>query len=191
MSGTDDDFLPLPGEDGPPSAIDPTAYASWLYIRHGTDDDGRRPKGWWWHNQEFSADRSLGSVLVTYTLANKGWMNADAIQLDYLIVSGAGVTVISKDFQLKSGYAQSINEGFDVLGDKPEDAYDPVGALPWLAIRATDLTTPAPSLKDISNCLLAFSTDRPSATETLMRWKRYPSLFIYPCCALFTGSPQR
>lgn len=191
MNVADNDFLPLSGEDGPPAPIDPTKYASWLYIRHGADDDGRRENGWWWHNSEFSIERDQGSVLVKYTLANVGWMDADAIQLDYLIVSSDRITVISKGFGLKSGEARAIEEGFDILGDMPEDIFNPAGALPWIAIRATDLTTPAPSLKDLADCLLGFRTDRQTATDTLKRWKRYPSLFVYPCCALFAGSPQK
>lgn len=185
----DDDFNLEQEEDGAPVPVDPSKYATWLYIRHNHDDDGRRFAGWWKHNQEFSTLLDVGSVLVKYTLANIGLMNADAIQLDYLTLIDGKVTVTSKNFQLKSGEVQVIEEGFDLLGDKPEDVHNPIGSEPWITIRATDFTTPAPSIREITDALLAFHKDRQTAIALFLDWKRYPSLFTYPCCAPFPGSP--
>lgn len=178
------------GIDNPPGPIDPTKYASWVYVVHGDDDDGRRSDGWWWHNKLFNVQYDGNDVILYFTVANIGWSDARSVMIDYFVPTPNDVLWHQEVTSLQSGERKEVTHKFTVLSEDPGDNPAIGGAKPWVAIRVTDLNTPAPSILQIKKCLAEFVKDPAAAIAQLSKWKMVPGFFAYPCCALFPGLPQ-
>jgi hypothetical protein len=176
-------------QDGP---INPSSYASWIHVVHSDADNGARHPDWWWHNQKFKIDQNERNVTIHFVIANRGWADAAFVMVDYFVPSLIGI-IHERDesISLMSGQLQTVDFKFNLADKLPIDSTPASANSPSIVIRVTDLTTPAPSTKEILSCLKELDIAKDDAIEKIRKWKNVPGLFVYPCCALFPGRPNQ
>lgn len=172
------------GEHGP---IDPSAYRSWIYIKHNDNDDGRRYQGWKAHNDLFIPEKLGNEIKFTISFANAGWGAAPVVNVDIFVpLHPRGWLLRRHDDALAvpSGEQRDMTYFFTAGPGYGEDGAAP-SFQPSVVVRVSDFFTPVPTQAEIIQCLDLFSTDRPAALATMRKWKASPGFFVYPCCALF------
>lgn len=177
--------------DQPKKPIVPADTAAWIYFKHDDTDFGERPLDWWKHNQNFSSTPTRdGRMTLQFQLGNSGWANASIVQVDFYIpVGDSWKAMHDESLALESGEVALVNYKFTPAPTYFEDSAG-LAQRPNIAIRATTLTSRAPSEAEILACLTLFNSDGAAAVAQLKAWKEEPGFFVYPCCALFPGLPH-
>lgn len=175
----------------PKKPIVPSDTAAWIYFKHDDADFGERQPDWWKHNLNFlSMPTHDGRIKLEFHLGNSGWANASMVQVDFYIpVGDSWKAMHDESLTLESGEVAVVNYMFTPAPNYFEDSGG-LAQRPNIAIRATTLTSRAPSEAEILGCLSLFNTDVTAAVAQLRVWKREPGFFVYPCCALFPGRPN-
>jgi hypothetical protein len=183
------DNNPPNSQDG---SIDPGHFRSWLHIVHSDRDKGLRDNNWWWHNKNFSISTDANNVSIDFEVANRGWADAKFVMVDYFVPTIVGIQHIrDESLSLMSGELRPVHFKFTIDGDLPIDSIPASANGPSVIIRITDLTSAAPSPREIIACMKELDTDRITATKTFFSWKKIPGMFVYPCCAPFPGQPDQ
>ncbi|MDP2035190.1 MAG: hypothetical protein Q8K29_17435 [Polaromonas sp.] len=167
---------------------------SWIYISHGPNDTGARHPGWWWHNESFYAKPVDDDLELHIEVGNAGFGDASSVMVDWFWFDINRKIQQSRKayFSIPSGTLAKADLKFSPHDSATDDSVTLIARLdPLFVVRASDLMSPGPSAIEIRACMELFKLNRrDEGLQILSRWKEIPGIFVYPCCALFIGTPQ-